>query len=393
MCQIDRYIGKYSSFGIILSFGRSCDMERFSFGNLCLPVFMAAVEKLRGDGLSLVLDAGDMFQGAMPFNEAKGLGMIEMMNTLNIDAATFGNHEFDYGFGAKYPDSARGALREAVEASKFPWVNANVSSKVENDDSWSFDNLSPYVILQKGPYRIAVVGVLAIETPIATIAANVEGLEFNPVAATLTEVIPKVVAEKPDFIIVEAHVTGTPEPLPEDSSIPMTNANLTEEVAEIAALPEDIRKHIGLLLVGHSHKSFIVFEGDLTIVENLSSGREITTMTLVGDDKGLHLDRSSIKKHKLKHEPLDAACGETPKPLVEMQVGDLTLTPSAAGREIVTKYEGLMTNNRCEVVGCMAEPPGPPVRRLPAGTARGCQSSPGRSWPCPPWCAAECGRR
>lgn len=320
-----------------------------------LPVFMAAVEKLRGDGLSLVLDAGDMFQGAMPFNEAKGLGMIEMMNALHIDAATFGNHEFDYGHGVKYPDSARGALREAVEASNFPWVNANVVSTVENDDSWSFSNLSPYVILQKGPYRIAVVGVLAIETPIATIAANVEGLEFKPVAAALTEVIPKVVAENPDFIVVEAHVTGTPEPLPEDGNVPMTNANITGEIAEIAALPEDIRKHIGLVLAGHSHKSFIVFDGDLTIVENYSAGREITTMTLVGDDKGLHLDRSSIKKHELRHERIDAACGETPKPLAEMKVGDMTLTPSQRGRDIVTKYEGLMKNNRCEVVGCTSD--------------------------------------
>ena len=29
----------------------------------------------------------------------------------------------------------------------------------------------------------------------------------------------------------------------------------------------------------------------------------------------------------------------------------------------------------------------------PAGTARDCRSTPGRSWPCLPWCAAGCGRR
>ena len=323
-----------------------------------IPVFMAAVEKLRGDGLSLVLDAGDMFQGAMPFNEAKGQGMIEMMNELHIDAATYGNHEFDYGPGKKYPDRARGAMREAVENSAFPWVNANVVATADNKDPWPLDNQKPYVILQKGPYKIAVVGVLAVETPIATIAANVEGLEFKPVADTLSEVIPKVVSEeKPDFIVVEAHVTGTPNPVPEDGSVPVSvaDANFDGEIADIIALPDDIKKHIGLVLAGHSHKSFIAFDKDMTIVENLSAGRELTTMTLVADDKGLHLDRNSIKKHTLKHEPLDAACGETPKELKEMQVGDMTLMPSAKGREIVTKYENLMTNSRCEVLGCMAE--------------------------------------
>ena len=44
-----------------------------------LPVFMAAVEHIRGDGLSLLVDGGDMFQGAMPFNEAKGMGMMPSM--------------------------------------------------------------------------------------------------------------------------------------------------------------------------------------------------------------------------------------------------------------------------------------------------------------------------
>ena len=319
-----------------------------------LPVFMASVEKLRGDGLSIVVDGGDMFQGAMPFNESKGLGMIEMMNDLKIDVSTFGNHEFDYGPGVKYPDRSRGALREAVEASQFPWVNANVVAKADNQDPWPLDNVKPYVFLQKGPYKIAVVGVLATETPIATIAANVEGLEFKSPAETLKEIIPEIVEQKPDFVIVDAHITGLPVPLPE-SGATVTDVKFDGEIGEILALPDDIKKHINLILAAHSHESFIAHEGDITVVENFNSGREITTMTLVGDKNGLHIDRNSIKKHELVHEPIDVACGQEKAPLHPIMVEGEMLMPSQTGVDIVAKYEGKMSENRCDIIGCFTE--------------------------------------
>lgn len=319
-----------------------------------LPVFMAAVEALRGDGLSLLVDGGDMFQGAMPFNEAKGLGMIEVMNALKIDVSTLGNHEFDYGAGAAYPDLKRGALYEAIERSEFPWVNANVVPAAGNDEPWPPKNLSPYVIVNKGPYRIAIVGVLSTETPIITKSEMVAGLEFHSPAETLKQIIPEIVNKKPDYIIVDAHVTGLPNPLPERGVV-VTDAAFDGEVAEILALPDEILQHIDLILTAHSHKSVVAHQGNLTVIQTLSAGRELTEMTLVGDEKGLHLDRASIKKHYLSHEPIDAACGETQKPLSKIQVGDLEITPSEKGREIVAKYEGLMTSDRCERLGCSDE--------------------------------------
>ena len=317
-----------------------------------LPVWMAAVQEAKGNGLSLLIDSGDMFQGAMPFNEAKGMGMVELMNTIGLDAATFGNHEFDYGAGKKYPDSPRGALREAVEASQFQWVNANIVTTADNRDPWPPQNLKPYTILQKGPYKIALIGLDTTETPIATIAAHVEGIQFNNAAQTLTEYIPKIVEENPDFIIVMAHLTGTPGNLTKKDSVSLTDAPFDGEIAEILALPDDIKKHIGLIVAGHSHKSFIVYEGDLPIIENFNNGREITTLKLAGDDKGLHVVPGSIQKHFLAHKPLEVGCGEELPPLEPVEVNGKMLTPSAKGREIISKYEKNMTHDRCEIVGC-----------------------------------------
>ncbi|MBQ9816694.1 MAG: bifunctional metallophosphatase/5'-nucleotidase [Proteobacteria bacterium] len=316
-----------------------------------LPVFMAAVEKAKGDGLSMLVDGGDMFQGAMPFNAAKGMGMIEVMNNLGIDVASLGNHEFDYGPNDKYPNDPRGALKDAIESSKFPWVTSNVVA-TSPDIEWPYPNLKPYTFIQKGPYKIAVVGVLAMETPIATTAAHVVGLDFQNPAKTLEKYIPEIVAQKPDFLIVNAHITGLPTPLPETGAT-VTDVPFDGEIAEILALPDDIKQHIDLILSGHSHKSFIAHEGNLTVIQSLSAGREFTTMTLQGDKDGLHLVRDSVKKHVLSHEPLDVSCGQEKIALHPVKVEGAELMPSQAGADIVSAYEAKMTENRCDVIGCL----------------------------------------
>ena len=316
-----------------------------------LPVFMAAVEHAKGDGLSLLLDGGDQFQGAMPFNDAKGMGMAEVMNALKIDVSSLGNHEFDYGPSTQHPDSNRGALKTYLETVQFPVVTANVVAKADNTDPWPPANLKPYTILEKGPYKIAVVGVLATETPIATTAANVAGLEFRSPAETLKTVIPEIAAQNPDFVIVNAHITGLPDPLPE-SGATVINAKFTEEVGDILALPQDILQHIELIATAHSHKSFIAHQGHLTIIQSHSAGQELTSVTLEGSKDGLKLNRDSIQKHKLTHPPIDVACGQTRPALEAIDVGGITLMPDARGVEIVAKYEALMTENRCDVIGC-----------------------------------------
>ena len=48
----------------------------------------------------------------------KGAQMIEAMNALPIDMATFGNHEFDFGCRI---------LAERIRQSTFPWIAANVT--------------------------------------------------------------------------------------------------------------------------------------------------------------------------------------------------------------------------------------------------------------------------
>jgi 5'-nucleotidase/UDP-sugar diphosphatase len=64
-----------------------------------------------------LLFAGDLISPSLESSIFKGAQMIEGMNALGIDAATLGNHEFDYGTAV---------LQERLAQSRFPWIVSNV---------------------------------------------------------------------------------------------------------------------------------------------------------------------------------------------------------------------------------------------------------------------------
>jgi len=69
-------------------------------GNLIggLSLLSGYVNKVRAEEENvLYFIAGDMLQGSVIDAEYKGISTIEIMNYLAPDAATLGNHEFDYG--------------------------------------------------------------------------------------------------------------------------------------------------------------------------------------------------------------------------------------------------------------------------------------------------------
>jgi len=95
------------------------------------------IETLRaGDDRVYLLSAGDIVvrnedrwpQGAdMAWYEAEGRRMMDRMNALGYDLATFGNHELDLKF-----DGGRNVTREVLEEARFPWLAANLRSETDH---------------------------------------------------------------------------------------------------------------------------------------------------------------------------------------------------------------------------------------------------------------------
>lgn len=66
---------------------------------------------------TLLLFAGDLISPSVESSVFKGAQLIDGLNLLGVDAATLGNHEFDYG-----PVE----LQKRIGESKFPWLATNV---------------------------------------------------------------------------------------------------------------------------------------------------------------------------------------------------------------------------------------------------------------------------
>ena len=108
---------------------------------------MGFIERERQADPDLILvDAGDFSQGTPYFNFYHGRIEMDALNRMGYDAATLGNHEFDYGL-----DTLAVILRMA----QFPIVCANYDVRHTPLDGL----VKPYTILRKKGLRIGVFGI------------------------------------------------------------------------------------------------------------------------------------------------------------------------------------------------------------------------------------------
>jgi 5'-nucleotidase len=94
---------------------------------------------------TLLVDAGDVFQGTPYFNLFKGEVDFRVMSALGYDAMNIGNHDFDGGVEG---------LLGALPFARFPLVNANYDFGASPLGS----RVQPYLVRDLGPARVGVFG-------------------------------------------------------------------------------------------------------------------------------------------------------------------------------------------------------------------------------------------
>lgn len=131
----------------------------------------ALVRDLRAEDPDLLLfDSGDFSQGSAYYNLYKGDVEVKLMNEMRYDAATIGNHEFDFGL-----DNMARIFREAT----FPIVCANY-----HFEGTVLEGLvRPYVILERKGVKVGVFG-LGTQLEGMVASENYKGVTYeDPVTA------------------------------------------------------------------------------------------------------------------------------------------------------------------------------------------------------------------
>jgi 2',3'-cyclic-nucleotide 2'-phosphodiesterase (5'-nucleotidase family) len=204
----------------------------------------------RFGGPTLVLSAGDDMQGTAISNLSWGRATIAAHNASGYDAAAVGNHEFDWG---------QDTLAARVRESRFPWLAANVFvAGTRRQPAW----LRPWVMIERGGVRTAVIGIALRTTPEVVLAGRTAGLEFGPEAPAVDQAAREARAAGADFVVVTAHVGASCE---ESGTAPAEpSAGCRGEILEMA---DALTEPVDLVVGGHTHRRVLTHEDSIPIVE------------------------------------------------------------------------------------------------------------------------------
>lgn len=201
---------------------------------------------------NLLFDNGDLIQGN-PLGDYKAKvdvledgemhPVFEAMELLDYDAATVGNHEFNYGLDY---------LDEVLDDAPMPYVNANVFKDDGDDNPDNDENyFKPYTIFNKkvtdnnGKTQVLKVGVVGAVTPqiLQWDKANLDGKVITKdIVKSVEAQIPKMKEEGADIIIALSHSGIGDEKV--------------VEMEENAAYDLSLVDGIDAIITGHNHLTF-----------------------------------------------------------------------------------------------------------------------------------------
>jgi len=197
----------------------------------------------------IVLAGGDILQGSALSNYYSGLSTINMMNLMQFDAFTLGNHEFDWGLEAvtNYFDG-----NEANGEANFPLLGANVF--LEGTEVIP-DNIEPYTIIERGNVKIGIIGTMGFGLEYSIAASKIDGYDFGSPIPIIEEYAYQLrTVDMVDIVIVVSHDSGK------------INSG-------VAALTGDYK--VDAIFNAHSHNEYAHTDFGIPVIQSGSNGEYV----------------------------------------------------------------------------------------------------------------------
>ncbi len=196
---------------------------------------------------TLILSGGDNWTGPAISTWFNGRSMIQVMNAMNYNATTFGNHEFDCT-----PDT----MIARVQQADFTFLAANLKS-VTTDTIPSF--AQAYKIWDIEGVKVGVMGLANAET---ASMENVTEFTFGPYNEALNTYTPLMMAEGVDIPLLITHVPF-------------------EEIQADSALISELGYHF--VGCGHSHEHHDAVFGNTIYAQPLKFMEEYAEVSIIWD--------------------------------------------------------------------------------------------------------------
>ena len=245
-------------------------------GAVGLYAKVAALKKdYQAKGADVILvDAGDYIQGEPYVSDSQGKTAIELMNAAGYDVATFGNHEFDYGYAN---------LQTIAKDAKFKMIG-----NIRYNGKLAFD--ATYVVETAGGLKIGFLGLTTPETATKAHPAKIKNVTFmanDELYSFATQEAADLKANGNDLVIALTHLGVDPESEPNRSTDLYANA-----------------KGIDFIIDGHSHTVMTEGENKEPIQ---STGTKLENIgVIVIDNATKKIERNElVKVADLKDEDAD----------------------------------------------------------------------------------------
>jgi 2',3'-cyclic-nucleotide 2'-phosphodiesterase (5'-nucleotidase family) len=231
----------------------------------------------------IYLSAGDLVQGSPVSTIYNGAPLYELANMLGFDAASAGNHEFDYGWKA---------IQGFARIAHFPLLTANV----ENEQHAQLTGKG-YVIRDLNGVRIAIIGLVMSDlTGNYSTREQVGPWTVEPIGETIHR-IAKSAEGRADVILALGHV------------------NIQESINILKDSPE-----VTIAILGHGHDGFPgLMQMDHRYAVELKA-------------YGVELGRLDVRYDVTKHEVASAEWKRIP-------IDSRTITPAPDVAKEVARWE------------------------------------------------------
>ena len=256
----------------------------------------------------LYMIAGDNFRGSVIDEEYLGLSTIEMMNVLDPDATSLGNHEVDYGIAH---------LLFLEKCARFPIINADLYVTITGTRLFT-----PYINLDVHGSRILVIGILTDEVISSTKAEKVIG-SFISIEEAAREV---------GIICDNYRTTST------DLTVLLTHIGLDKD-KELAALL-DPNWGVDLIIGGHSHTFMTEPEvvNGIPIVQAGTGSGQIGRFELEYEPGA-----NGITSYSWSLEPINSVTAPT-DPLMDALIEKYRTETDAKYRRVLTTFKRTLTH-------------------------------------------------
>ena len=197
----------------------------------------------------ILLSGGDNWTGASISTWFEGLPMVQAFNLMEYDAATLGNHEFDFG---------RDEMDSRMESAEYPYLAANIRY-AQTGELASF--VRPYVILEASGVSVGIVGLTTRSTPTTTHPKNIGDLVFTDYVDALEELVPRMREEGAEVLVVLGHVCAR----------------------ELVKIAEENPGIVDIMFGGHCHQRYTEEVNGITVVASGSRLRSYARVDIVYD--------------------------------------------------------------------------------------------------------------